>query len=63
MFRFHHYATAGKRSTQDQQLHQDRITAIIVIAVILVLMGALMWLASFGGGATTPIDTYWPMLP
>ncbi len=42
----------------DKQLRHDRIVGIVVLAVMLLLFGLLIWLASISGGDINSYD-YW----
>lgn len=47
----------------ENALQRDRITAIVVCAIMLAMIAMLIWLASLGGGnGYEGIDT-WPMMP
>lgn len=50
-----------KGPTDEKQLRKDRITAIVVLAVLAALIGLMIWLGTFGTGP--PVDQYWPMMP
>lgn len=45
------------------QLRRDRRTAVIVVAIIVAMMGLIIWLASVSGGGVSPGIDYWPMMP
>ena len=46
----------------NDQLRRDRWTAVIVTAIILALVGLVLWMARFEG-ASHPADQFWPLLP
>lgn len=57
-------APATKLPPDDSQLRRDRWTAIAVVAAMLVITAAIIWLASIGGGGVEyeGID-HWYMMP
>ena len=46
-----------------KQLRRDRWTAVAVVAVVIVMMALIVWLASMGGGVAYEAIEYWPMMP
>ncbi len=54
--------TPHKGPSEEQQLRRDRITAIVVLAVLAALIGLMIWLGSLGGNSM-PVEQYWPMMP
>ena len=46
-----------------RQLRRDRIAAVVVVAILVAMMGLLIWLASLGTGAPDNIYDFWPMMP
>jgi hypothetical protein len=52
----------GNNGRSDKQLRRDRITAVLVVAGLLAVLAAVIWLASLTGSApnNTPLD-YWMM--
>ena len=53
----------GNPSRVEKQLRRDRKTAIVVVAVMLVVMALAVWLASVSGGPVQDGIEYWPMMP
>ena len=53
----------AKTPLNQDQLWRDRRTAIIVVAVMTVLLGLVIWLASMSGGGVPEGIDYWPMMP
>ena len=53
-----------RKQPSGDQLRRDRWTAVIVVAVMAVLIGLIIWLASLGGGGA-PYDgmDYFQMMP
>ena len=45
------------------QLRRDRRTAIIVLAIMVAMMGLVVWLASMSGAGIPEGVDYWPMVP
>ena len=52
-----------KTPLNKDQLRRDRRTAIIVVAVMVALMGLVIWLASMSGAGVHEGIDYWPMMP
>ena len=52
----------GRLGTEDD-LRRARLTAIVVIAVMLAIIGATIWLASLGVGPVENGFEHWYMMP
>ena len=43
------------------QLRRDRWTAVAVVAIVVAMMAAIVWLASLSGGGAYSIE-HWPIM-
>ncbi len=55
--------TPARSSPTDDQLRRDRRTAMLVFALMIALLGGIIWLASLGGGTIPQGIEYWPTMP
>ena len=53
---------SGHGSPTGQQLRRDRMTAVVVLAIIAALLALMLWLASIANGAPEGINEYWPIM-
>jgi hypothetical protein len=60
--RFETTSPPAKGRLGNEQLRRDRWTAVAVMAVTIVLMAFLVWLASIGGNVHEGFD-HWSVMP
>ena len=55
------FSPPSLRPRKTDQLRRDRRTAIVVMAIMIALLGLVLWLASLIGSPLEPVD-YWPIM-
>jgi hypothetical protein len=49
--------------TKDQKLRTERMTAIVIWAVMAAVMALVIWLAMLGNTVSDGVDEFWPLMP